>query len=581
MAEATEALVLARAGLAAPRDEASARLLLEGESTHGAPSLDRDVDAAWGWLDRSAVDWADRLGRSPEGRFALTGTSAASAEEVNAAWVNALRLRYGCLKILRAAAWLDLPKNTHDWPRRVRLVVPVDGPVDGEYPAVFAEFCRRTGRELSLDVQTPDRSSSNLPNTPANPWWRRAAEQAAGWLDRKAVGPGPRLLFCGNPSLLEPVCDMALDHGAQAAWLFDRFAVHAWRRLRRRGVRQFTCNSSLGRVNPWPMSLPADNPFEPPPGLEGWDLSQAVAGFLNRRLEAVGAAQGKMVEQIGEHLDRWRPQVLVLDEDATPLARIAIHLARRRGVPSLVVQHGAPFVRFGFAPGAGDRICVWGESARRRLMDWGAAPDSIAVTGCPKHDAWPAFSWRPHGRRRPHLLLLATTPPTDDRPDAVEFHFTSGAHARLLDAAVQCSLDVGAGRTTIKLHPRTTNLAPFQNLSLRFPQANIQLERHGDFRSLVLDADVVLSCASSSGLEAALLGAPVVQLLPEGSGGFPPAEEWGLLGSAASADALTPLVRRALDEPETRPPLDGVFACLGGSAAAVQREIHRLAGLLR
>src|SRR6185437_13496742 len=69
----------------------------------------------------------------------------------------------------------------------------------------------------------------------------------------------------------------------------------------------------------------------------------------------------------------------------------------------------------------------------------------------------------------------------------------------------------------------------------------------GNLAQLVAASDCVLSCASTAGIEAALAGAPVVQILPAGSGDILPAREWGFVGSARTADELASLVAEALD----------------------------------
>ena len=60
------------------------------------------------------------------------------------------------------------------------------------------------------------------------------------------------------------------------------------------------------------------------------------------------------------------------------------------------------------------------------------------------------------------------------------------------------------------------------------------------------NVDVVLSCGSTGGIEAAALGWPVIQLLPSGSGDLLPAEASGLLGTARGEAELAFLLPLAL-----------------------------------
>jgi hypothetical protein len=82
------------------------------------------------------------------------------------------------------------------------------------------------------------------------------------------------------------------------------------------------------------------------------------------------------------------------------------------------------------------------------------------------------------------------------------------------------------------------------------------------------DADIVLNCGSTAGIEAAHRGWPVIELLPAGSRERTPADGWGLVGSAASFEKLCELLDRAL-RPADRAACSrsDVFARTGPDAA--------------
>ena len=50
---------------------------------------------------------------------------------------------------------------------------------------------------------------------------------------------------------------------------------------------------------------------------------------------------------------------------------------RMRTNRSLVVQHGVPYIRFGFTPLEADAICAWGESSRAQFQRWGIPSERI------------------------------------------------------------------------------------------------------------------------------------------------------------------------------------------------------------
>ena len=88
-------------------------------------------------------------------------------------------------------------------------------------------------------------------------------------------------------------------------------------------------------------------------------------------------------------------------------------------------------------------------------------------------------------------------------------------------------------------------------------------------------ADCVLSCVSSAGVDAALAGLPVIQLLPTGSGPILPHAAWGFHGTARTAGELGNQLAQVLAG-ETSPagPLPTVFDGLDGTTAF--RIAHRI-----
>ncbi|HEX7447495.1 MAG TPA: hypothetical protein VF306_08115 [Pirellulales bacterium] len=592
-------------------------LLLEGswpdaETRPNRWSLDDAIDARFAWIDRWAAKQAERLAqRTPD---------CYSDNHPTLAYLNELALRYFLVKLLRVVAFFDevyRPAPDETW----QLYLADE--TDAVYAELFGALAERHGVEIAVHWQKPGRHGicRGADSTLRKFSWRRWAGRAASLISSRRYSSNdhhPRVILCGNPRVLDPVCAELLARGCRVWWLYEQFAVRAWWKWRRAGLAQLLCDdtrtiasrasrlprpvgwaarsqshrwaalklAALGCPRRWD-SLRSAHPTPEANVCRGVQLGRAIACWLSEQAAAQGVRQAGWLQQIDEHFEAVQPTSLVVDEDATPFKRVAVAMARRHGVGSLVVQHGAPCGPFGFAPLAADEICVWGESTRQQLLDWGVDDARIHVTGWPRdalsahHAKSPSAKSRatrmrssrnategvPYRRRwrvdwhtterhrgrslqnqnlSPRFLLLATVPPDDERPDTVTFHLTCRNHAAMLEMACAAVSQFAGARLTIKLHPRTPDAGVFESVADRWPQLDIRLVHNRDAASLFAEADCVLSCASTAGIEAALAGAPVVQLLPEGSGDVLSAGRWGLIGSARMLKELLPLIDQAL-----------------------------------
>lgn len=534
--------VFARRSLATPRSHfASAReaLLLEGAwSDDGTArsfverarlwTLDEAIDARHAWIDEFAADVAARLG--PGVDLAQGGRVANPWEAF--AYLQALQLRYRIVKLLRPVAFfsgegrLRSGDDLQLWLERGR---------DECYAALFDEIARSRRARLHVHwTGDGDRDEWRPAAAATAAVWRRWA----GWLEtrlamrRQGQTRAPRVYLAGNPALLAPVCDALLAANAAPCWLTERFAYGLWRQWRRQGVRQLACHGAATQQ----ASLPVDLKSSARTNSHGVSLGPAIACWLAGAGAASAGRQFGWLGELWRVFERAPPRCVVLDEDATPWKRAIVAVARAFGVRTLVVQHGAPCVSFGFAPLAADAIAVWGGAAQRQLLAWGVPPDKIVLTGAP-HVGARAFRAREAPSKMstggPAILLLATLPPRDERPDAVAFRLTTAAHRDMLRAVFAAAL-ARQGAVVVKPHPRAATAAPFHEAAREFPGLNWRISSDA-LPSVVAAADCVVSFASTAGIEAARLGAPVIQLLPMGSADILPANDWGLAGAARDA----------------------------------------------
>jgi len=564
-----------------PRPEEPA-VMLEGSwpaeaasFVHG--SLDDAIDGRFAWIDRQAADWAEMAAdMDTPGR-----DDGSPPHGISAAYLHALDLRYYLVKLIRVVTYFTQLRPLR--PGQCVELMTAAGR-DEDYGQLISQLCRSAGARCRIRwiAQAPHRSD----NPPRLAWWRRCAERLSRvWQPAAQLDNGrARVVLCGNPRLLDPICRELLRRRGDLWWLYDRFAVKSWFRWQAAGVGQLVCNSSLGRANA----------FSPPTWAEkaaggfrfrGVDLAAPIAHWLARRVAARGPSHTRMIEQIDAHFRRVRPDALVLDEDATPLARAAVAVGRRHGARSLVVQHGVPCCRFGFSPLAADRILVWGRSSQQQLIDWGVPPERIAITGSAQHDdlfarQFPRQDYAHRPSRPPRILLLATVPPRDHRPDAVALHLTGRTYAEMLRLAFGVVAGIDGVELIVKLHPRTVDDPVVRSLQAEFPGLRCRVVQRGSPAKWLDGVDCVLSCGSSAGVEAAIWGVPVIQLVPPRAAEFLPHENWGMAGTAHSEKRLQELLARVLVEgwrPAAGPDPDVFANCDRPAAGRIAEEILKVA----
>jgi len=296
---------------------------------------------------------------------------------------------------------------------------------------------------------------------------------------------------------------------------------------------------------------------------EGVDLAPAAQWWVNRRLLSARCRYRQWIIAVEGHLARLQPRAVILDEDATPFARVVAAAARAQGITCWVVQHGAPYIRFGFAPLEADAICVWDQPSFRQLVRWGVPAERIRITGSPWQEKLCAEVQRLKARtartgkerdgfrsgvaakEKPfQVLLLTTKPPRDHRPDAVCFHLTTASYGAMIRSAFAATARLPGVRLIVRLHPRTGRDPWVEKARQEFSQLPVRQAQRASLAECLAGADCVLSCASSAGVDAVHAGWPVIQLLPEGADELLPSEQWGFVGTARTEAEIYELLCR-------------------------------------
>ncbi|MEU2263822.1 hypothetical protein ABZ557_26935 [Streptomyces sp. NPDC019645] len=281
---------------------------------------------------------------------------------------------------------------------------------------------------------------------------------------------------------------------------------------------------------------------------------------------------------LGRVLRAVRPHSVVLSNDTSPLGALAVHLADRHDSNTVYVQHGAWTEESVAWPALHSRdVVVMGERDHPLALAWAKHPKSeVHVLGQPRFDALAALG---RGAQRRYLEKLLSV---GKRRAPSKIAVWACQPFRPEHLARQAELLLGGLRSAgpdwglvIAPHPaqRDSVFAPLLEQATGLPVA-VADTRVGA-RGCLAGADVVASAYSTCGIEAALLGVPVLELAALGERTLGLADH-GIAQRCGSADE----VGIALAElPRSRPPAgaaDSVCRWRGDSAAQVARLIdHR------
>jgi len=549
------------------------------ESAQGT-TLDDALGGRFPELDVAACRAAEQVSATARFEPLLDG---------NPADLLALPLRYYLVKLLRVLTYFT---QVRPLPRGGSVTFFGSPERDADYAELLRQLTERSGCRLDL-VWQPGPAEPRPPLVPRSRVRTALASlvsAAEAFLSGRAQ-PDPALGLCGNPHLLRPLADVLRSRGARIVWLWDRFPLRHWLPLRSRGVRHVFCSPFL-RNHSRETKTRAHVALK----FADYDLGPLIATWLERHWLARGPDVAWLQSSVRAALARETLQALIVDEDASPLQRAALNVARAQDAPSYVLQHGLPCVACGFAPLKADLACVWGASSARQYRTWGIPADRLLLTGTPAHDALlrgPRPAAQSRGPQKPwRLLLLATVPPRPDRPDSAALAAHPRAYHRLLRDAFSVCAEFSEVELLVKPHPRAPHEPFLAALPRAFPTLRCRFVT-SSLAAAFAQADLVLSCASSAGVEARLWGLPVIQLLPAAAADTVlPADEWDLQASCRTAEELRVALRSRLQmqiRTHREKPSADVFANLTRSAAAniadavLERAatIHKPSGLPR
>lgn len=247
-----------------------------------------------------------------------------------------------------------------------------------------------------------------------------------------------------------------------------------------------------------------------------------------------------------------RPQVLVAT-NAPRSEQAALIAAGKAKIPSLclVDLYAAFEIDWCASPGYADRICVMNEAIAERFRMHGALFGALRVTGNPAFDRLGRLDTPGVRARYRSLLGLRET----DRlllwisqPEPLLHPFSGRVGDPTLPVRIEAELAATfendpSVHLVMRLHPSEDRPPAVAGDRIRYGTADEPLD------DLLCAADCVVTCSSTVGVEAALLGKPVVQIMRSIFSPDLPLEEMGYAKAAHDSRETETLVRNAFREP--------------------------------
>ena len=238
-------------------------------------------------------------------------------------------------------------------------------------------------------------------------------------------------------------------------------------------------------------------------GLRSLDINLLLQD--QQLLKAQILSQLLMIRGVEAELNFVRPQALLMFSDNHHPMQAYVHVAKRIGIPTVLLQHGLDCEHYCLDEAYASTIAVWGEARRKRYQHQSVyQPNQIWVTGNPEFD---------HLRLPENLNLNGSYWLWVTRPHRPEKCFSPSRTPQegldILAALAKALKRSPTARLLIKPHPydyadRYQALIAEQGLGDRIEivQSSVQ--------SLLAGATYVISEDSTAGLEAMFFGKVVI-----------------------------------------------------------------------
>ncbi|MCK9615625.1 MAG: CDP-glycerol glycerophosphotransferase family protein [Candidatus Omnitrophica bacterium] len=271
-------------------------------------------------------------------------------------------------------------------------------------------------------------------------------------------------------------------------------------------------------------------------------------------------------------------RLVITTNDTTPIAKLIVKIAKAKRVRTLVIQHGvttggevgkfnnSSFFGFGFLPLTADVMAIAGNISKDWLVSNGVMPDKLKVTGLLHLDEY--FKMQDDKTRTKQLkedickkfnfsnkipLILFVSQHSAGNNRISGYQLTPGeTYKNLVCIAKALKIYNKKANLLVKLHPvLQEDESLYRDILISDGAENAKVTRKYRVSSLVLAADLVITCWSTVGMDAIFANKPLITLNLSGTFDKMPYAEKGAAIGVASETELSVAISNCLSGSST------------------------------
>lgn len=264
----------------------------------------------------------------------------------------------------------------------------------------------------------------------------------------------------------------------------------------------------------------------------------------------------KYIELTNSMIHEESPDIIITMEDVTPVHRTIVSVAKKHGIPTLVIQHGMTARDMGglhVMPTIADKQAVWGKISKEWSITRGVKPERLVITGNPRYDALAKKKMEFDTEKAildlnidpsKGIIMLATQPYV-----GFSAHNSPRMNELLLRGVLSAMKELPDKQLIIKLHP-----AENDSLTKAISEETglTPIITHQYLNEIITISDLVMVFNSGVGLEAMILDKPVITINLTGQLDAVPYASSGAAIGVYRQEDIAPAMRDALYNEEVR-----------------------------